>query len=489
MFKKKKIWNNNDYKAILLNLIKIRQSYLKSKKTKSIITSIFWIIAVFLIILLWIWITNQVSNLKLNFNNILWFVWVDLKFDNVSSNIKKSVDGKTNILIIGRWWEENDAPNLTDSIILSSINYDKKTISMFSIPRDLYVKYPTWFWWKINETYARAMMKTKNEADWIKSLNEVVTKMTWEEIHYYVNLDFEWFRKIVDTIGWIDVNVPEKIIDTSYPWPNWSYQTFKIEAWPQTLDGSTALKYARSRHSTSDFDRSLRQQLIVKAIRDKVLSLWLLTSPTKIKSVFSIIKQHITTDLDNSQIIALAMFLRDIPKENITSSNLNDTCFYGSVSCEKWWFLYVPDRASFGWAAVLLQEWATASTSDNYDSIVKYTNIIFNYPLVYSENLKINVFNATKNPGLANDIADKLKKYWFNIPSKWSVWNTSGEKYEKSKILYTTWTWWEKPETVEALENFIFGWSEKVENLPKYSKDPQVKIEIIIWDDYKLLNF
>jgi len=308
-------------------------------------------------------------------------------------------------------------------------------------------------------------------------------------MHYFVNLDFEGFRKIIDTLWWIDINVPDAIVDTTYPGPNSTYQTFKISAGPQTLDGSTSLKYARSRHTTSDFDRSLRQQLIIKAIRDKALSLELITSPSKIKSIYNIVNEHIVTDLDLAQMIQLALFVKDIPRENIVSSNLNDTCFYGSSICEKWWFLYVPLRADFWWASVLLQEWWSKANPSNYSKLIQYTNLIFNYPLVYSENFKINIFNSTWVGWLANEIASKLKKYWFNIPSKNSVWNTSGDKYEKSKILYSTGTWWTKPETVEALELFIFWGSENVESLPKYSEDPEVKIEIIIGDDYNFLNF
>lgn len=488
MFKKKKIWK----KTIIdiSNLIKIQKWFLKSKTKASTLTLIIWILSVIFIILVWFWFLNQISNTKFDLNNLLKFTWFNLNFNQISSNSNiKTQDWKTNILIIGRWWKENDAPDLTDSIIILSINYDKKMLSMFSIPRDLYVDYPTWYKWKINETYYRWKEKTWKEIDWINSLKKVIKKITWEDIHYYINLDFEWFREIIDTIGWIDINVPESITDYTYPWPNWWYQTFSINAWPQTLDGATALKYARSRHTTSDFDRSIRQQLILKAIREKILSLWFLTSPSKIKSMFGIIKKHITTDLDNSQIISLSMYLKDLPKENIISSNLNDTCFYWSNVCEKWWFLIVPDRSQFWWAAVLLQEWASYNSLSDYSSIEKYANLVFNYPEIYNENLKINVFNSTKISGLANTVANNLRKYWFNIPAKNSVWNTSWDKYTKSKILYTTWSSWVKPKTVEALELFIFGWSENVKKLPKYSKEEDVKIEIIIWDDYKLLNF
>jgi LCP family protein required for cell wall assembly len=489
MFKKKKIWKKTTID--ISHLVKIQKWYIELKKNKSLFFTYFLgTIGVLCIVWIWFWFINQIAHTKFNFDTILNVIWFELNLEEVkwNSNIKKSDDGKTNILIIGRWWKENDAPDLTDSILIASINYKEKMVSMFSIPRDLYVEYPTWYKWRINETYSRGLKKNGKEIEWIESLKEVVKKITWEDIHYYINLDFEWFRQIIDTIGWIDINVPKAIYDTSYPWKTY-YETFKISAWPQTLDGKTALKYARSRHSTSDFDRSLRQQLIIKAIREKILSLWFLTNPSKVKSIYFIIKKHIVSDLDPSQIINLSLYVKDLPQENLVSSNLNDTCMYGSSICEKWGFLIVPPRDQFWWAAVLLQEWWSYKSVSDYSSIEKYTNLVFNYPKIYSENLKINVFNSTKVSWLANVMADNLKKYGFNIPPKWSVWNTSGEKYEKSKIFYSTWSGWVKPETIEALELFIFWWSENVESLPKYSKEKDVKIEIIIWDDYKLLNF
>jgi len=66
-----------------------------------------------------------------------------------------------------------------------------------------------------------------------------------------------------------------------------------------------------------------------------VISLDMLTSPGKIKTLYSIIKEHVVSDLDVSQIINLAVYIKDLPKENLVSSNLNDSCFYGSSVCEK----------------------------------------------------------------------------------------------------------------------------------------------------------
>lgn len=475
MFKKRKISNH-------IRVIDTR------KKTSSL--SIFvTIIGIFFIIVIGIWVSNQFSKLKFDLNTLANLAGFDGNFleTDTQNNILKTPDGKTNFLIIWRWWEENDAPELTDSIVIASLNYEKKHISMFSVPRDLYVEYPTGWAWKINETYMRGLKKHNWDVTLaMNELKEVLKKITGEEIHYYANIDFEGFRKVIDSVGWIEVDVPEKVVDTTYPGPNYSYITFQINPGLQTLNGSTALKYARSRHSTSDFDRSLRQQLIIKALKDKFLDIGFISSPSKIKSLYATLNKYVVTDLDISQIITLALYVKDLPRDNIVSSNLNDTCFYGSSVCEKWGFLYVPQRADFGGASVLLQEWGTKSNPSNYDSLIMYTNLVFNYPEIYTQQEQINVFNATKVPGLATDFANYIKKYGFFVPAYNSVGNTWEDTYEKSVILYGSGA---KSKTVEALELFIFWGSQQVEILPKYSKDMNNKIEVIIGNDYKLLNF
>lgn len=467
----------------------IKFSYHSKKKKNWFFGILFWFFWVLLISFLWINFLFQVSWTNINFWYLLWLKDFEINLEEVKSESKiKSTDGKTNILIIWRWWDENDAPDLTDSIILASIDYSKKTVSMLSFPRDLYVKHPTWWEWKLNETY-RLWLDRKNPWDitpWIENLKKVIKQMTLEEIHYYINLDFEWFRKIINTIWWIEIDVPERIVDTTYPWKNHSYVTFKVEKWLQTMDWETALRYARSRHSTSDFDRSIRQQLIIKALKEKALSLWIITSPTKINSIFNITKQHIKTDLEISQIINLALFAKEIPKDNITSSNLNTSC-EASYLCNKWGFLYNPLRANFWWKSVLLQKWATKWSFNDYSEIQRYAHIVFNYPWIFRENIKINLFNSTKVWWIAWDIWDSMKKYGFNIPMYNAIWNIKDEIFPQSKILYYT-PDGSKPETVKALEEIFFGWSELISKPQKYSKDPEVFIEIVIWDDYNTIN-
>ncbi len=98
----------------------------------------------------------------------------------------------------------------------------------------------------------------------IKLLAEKVSEITGQGIDGYIVIDFSGFKNIVDALGGIHIDVPKDLVDREYPDNNWGYEVFTVRAGPQDFDGATALKYARSRHSTSDFDRSERQQLLLK---------------------------------------------------------------------------------------------------------------------------------------------------------------------------------------------------------------------------------
>ncbi len=239
---------------------------------------------------------------------------------------------------------------------------------MLSIPRDLYVEFDGGRRGKVNETYQRALNKSNPEAAMI-ALEKKVTEITGEPIDKYLNIDFAGFAKFVDILGGIEVDVPESIVDKEYPDDNWGYQTFRISKGFQQLDGATALKYVRSRHSTSDFDRSARQQLIIAAIKDKLLSANALTSPSKLQALYAAVTSHIKTDLSLDELFSLALFAKDLPNGHILSFNLNDGCFQSAAFCTTGGFLYTPDRELFGGASVLLPEGAHAGKISEYSTV------------------------------------------------------------------------------------------------------------------------
>jgi LCP family protein required for cell wall assembly len=151
-------------------------------------------------------------------------------------------------------------------------------------------------------------MSLRMEAMWISEdiaksearriLTKKIEKITNMSIPYFLQIDFRWFEKVIDAIWWITVDVEKTIVDTAYPdWNRW-YETFAIKKWVHNLDWETALKYARSRHSTSDFDRAKRQQVVINAIKDKALSSEILVNPYKIKKILKIIDENFQTNLN-----------------------------------------------------------------------------------------------------------------------------------------------------------------------------------------------
>jgi len=159
----------------------------------------------------------------------------------ISIDPKKEND--INLLLIWRWGWEHDAPDLTDTIILAKINTEIPSVTMLSIPRDLYVEYTSSTnderRGKINRVYEDNLVKWEQYA--IDKLSNKISEITWQKIDHYVNVDFEWFVEIIDILDWVDVTVTENLVDNQFPdWNLW-YTTFILRKWTWTLDWETAL--------------------------------------------------------------------------------------------------------------------------------------------------------------------------------------------------------------------------------------------------------
>ncbi len=323
-----------------------------------------------------------------------------------------------NILVTGRGGGWHDAPDLTDTIMLASLSFQTKTVSLLSIPRDLYVEYPTGGRGRINEVYMRAIDAGQTTDQAMYTLGEKITEITGEPVHRYVAADFAGFIKVVDILGGVTVDIPEDFVDTAYPDGNWGYTTFRLDDGVQILDGETALKYVRSRHSTSDFDRSLRQQTVLRALRDRAFEMENLTSPSTIKSLYYAVEEHIETDIPVADLLFFANFARTIDSEHILSFNLNDTCFQGYAYCQTGGFLYAPNRDWFGGMSILLPDGATAQDIAEYSRIRRYANLIVHYPDMFLEKTPLVFINTTRNSGIAARYALMLRRYGFSMSER-----------------------------------------------------------------------
>lgn len=294
----------------------------------------------------------------------------------------------------------------------------------------------------------------------MKLLGSKVTEITGERVDAYFNIDFAGFMKFIDILGGVDVDVPEDLVDREYPDDNWGYMTLRINKGVQTFDGATALKYVRSRHSTSDFDRSHRQQLVLKAIKDKLLTFDALTSPSKLQSLYYAITSHIKTDIAFGDLVSLALFAKDLPSNHILAFNLNDMCFQSASLCNAGSFLYTPLRELFGGSSVLLPDGATPNNIAAYKDITLFSHIIFDLPQTFIDKDEISIVNTTKLPGVATRLALRLKRFGFNIPEKNSI--VSVKESRPKTTVYHVWDADAKTgispdsSTLSALSMFIY---------------------------------
>ncbi len=212
--------------------------------------------------------------------------------------LKKDSSGNfTNVLLVGLDTRENGGLLNTDTIIMASYNYKTDNISLISVPRDFHVEIEEDLNWyvRINSIYSNAEQKKKNSG--IEELRKTVERLSGQEIQYYAVVDFKAFTEIIDAVGGLDINVENSFTDYRYPLGK-DYQTVSFQAGPQSMDGEKALIFSRSRHSMqnsegSDFARAKRQQKVIQALKDKLLSSESLTNPKKLIGIFSSIAGNV----------------------------------------------------------------------------------------------------------------------------------------------------------------------------------------------------
>lgn len=362
-----------------------------------------------------------------------------------------------NIMIVWYGWANHAWWYLADSIMVASWNKKLGAVTMISVPRDFYViNKDTRVYWRINEVFSRWVWRNHEFDTWSKIMIWQLEKIIWVKIPYYSLIDFEWFKNVIDTLGWIEIDVPKTIHDTTYPTEDMGYMTFHVDTWVQLFSGERALMYARSRHSTSDFDRSLRQQQIIKAIVNKFMQQWL--KPSKIKELYKNYTEMVKTNISLDEMIWLAQYANDI--ENIFSYWLTTDCSNVAHRFSyPWCFLYSPDPQKFWWAMVILPVWADHINTAFYEYINNFWFYVMHNQEYLIENPQITIWNGidkqyakqqrVKTDWHANQIAVKLKKYAFNVPAT----KNAPSPYLQTE-LYILGTW-EYDNTINMLKSFV----------------------------------
>lgn len=248
---------------------------------------------------------------------------------NKNIELKKTQDQRINVLLLGIGGGTHDGPDLTDTMIFASIDPSKNKIALISIPRDLWISDLSS---KINAAYADGESK-KKEGGLIES-EAVVTKIVGQPINYGIRIDFKGFVKAVDLVGGLDIKVDTSFDDYQYPiegreddscgLPNEElvalatasadlqfqklqcrYTHIHFDKGFTHMDGASALQFVRSRHAEgnegTDFARSSRQQKIISALKDKIISAQTIFDLPKVMSLYSVVKDSIDTDIKESE--------------------------------------------------------------------------------------------------------------------------------------------------------------------------------------------
>ncbi|HML22207.1 MAG TPA: LCP family protein [Aggregatilinea sp.] len=205
----------------------------------------------------------------------------------------------------------------TDTMILVSLDPATKHVGMLGIPRDLFVDIPGFAPNRINTAYSDGELEGPGGGP--RLAMQTVQYNLGIPVNEFLVVDFNAFIGLIDEIGGIDVYVETPIYDPEYPDMNYGYDPFSITAGWHHLDGETALKYARSRHSSDDIDRQRRQQDVIYAIRDRVINLNMIPElAIKAPTLWSQFNEGVDTGLSLDQMLQLAWYLKDIPSENFT---------------------------------------------------------------------------------------------------------------------------------------------------------------------------
>jgi len=237
---------------------------------------------------------------------------------NLISNKSKKLKGeerkRINILLLGMGGEGHKGADLTDTIILASVDPTNYDTSLISIPRDLYVEISdTQIYTKINAVYAYGKKNPKKNENPIDSIKETVEKITGQPIDYYLTINFEGFKQVIDELNGIIIQVEKDIIDTHYPGQGTSYETFRINQGTHLVNGDVALKYARVRHvAGGDFARLKRQQEIISSAKRRALSIENFVNPIKFTSLLNIAGENIETNIQLDEIPSFIKLFNNI---------------------------------------------------------------------------------------------------------------------------------------------------------------------------------
>jgi LCP family protein required for cell wall assembly len=238
---------------------------------------------------------------------------------------------RLNILLVGSDQRPGDGTYNTDTLIVVSIDPTTKQVAMFSLPRDssnlplppgpLSRAYNGVYPNKINSLFTAVrnrgdLVAGNSKTRGFNALKLVLGNLYQLDIKYFVEVNFDGFKKVVDAMGGVTINVQVPVIDDSYPSDTGRHARVYIPAGIQHMTGAQALVYARSRHGSDDFDRGYRQQRVLTSLREQANIQNLIP---RIPELFAAFKATVKTDIPQADMAKLAGLAGSVDTKDIRS--------------------------------------------------------------------------------------------------------------------------------------------------------------------------
>jgi polyisoprenyl-teichoic acid--peptidoglycan teichoic acid transferase len=287
---------------------------------------------------------------------------------------------RVNILLLGID-HRDDEPiegSRSDTIMVASIDPPSKSVVLVSFPRDMWVSIPGFYPQRINVAHAVGGPTV---------VASTIQANFGMKIDNFARVDFSGFEQVVDAVGGIIIDAERPVKDDEYPTEDYGVMRLFLPPGPILLDGKTALMFARSRHSESDFGRSRRQQQVLVALRERALQMGIVS---KVPTLLTIANKAITTDLDPGSIVALGRLGLEMDRNRIKTLVVDESMafpFKGPNGED----LLQPNRQAIQAAVLRASGQATGQTA------------------------RVEVLNGTDRIGVARQLADQIARQGYEV--------------------------------------------------------------------------
>lgn len=362
-------------------------------------------------------------------------------------------NGRTNVLVFGMSPDDRkEDPYLTDSIILLSVDQETNDAFMVSFPRDLWVRYDepciVGYQGKLNAAYLCGSNQGKNHEAGVKALKSKITEISGLDIQYHVSLNWNVLIKVVDTLGGVEVDLPEAVRDPM--------TKLRLPSGKSHINGEEALALSRSRYGVSggDFGRGLNQQRVIKAVLEKASSSGTLSNIGKVTSLVDALGNNLNTSIEMREVRSFMDVASNIDPDGVESLDLADR--------EN---PLVMTSSRNGQSVVV----PVLGTTD-FSGIHKAINKRISQDPMVREAARTSVYNGSSIFGLAKREADRLEEKGFLIGS---IGNAPEGDYSTVEIYKIS---DDAPMTLKALEKH-FGTNAKDSEPPV---TPSVGVDFVI---------